>query len=195
MTVYTEWRGQVLLVTLDRPERRNAVDHATLLALREAQAAAAADRARVEQARARLRSAGNSARSDQVAAAEQEVGAARAQLAQAQWKVDQKVQAAPVAALVSDVAYRAGEWVPAGAAIVTLLPPANVKARVSSTDSVLAQFRVASKGGVPMPNIPQMDSVWNDLGQAWVRSTKGSGSMAAAKSFKGAARSIAAKIG
>jgi maltose-binding protein MalE len=46
-----------------------------------------------------------------------------------------------------------------------------------------------------MPNIPQMDSVWSDLGQAWVRSTKGSGSMSAAKSFKGAARSIAAKIG
>jgi arabinogalactan oligomer/maltooligosaccharide transport system substrate-binding protein len=74
-------------------------------------------------------------------------------------------------------------------------PPANIKAKVGSTDTVLAQFRAASKGGVPMPNIPQMDSVWSDLGQAWVRSTKGSGSMAAAKSFKGAARSIAAKIG
>jgi len=47
VTVCSEWRGQVLLVTLDRPERRNAVDHATLIALREAQAAAAADRARV----------------------------------------------------------------------------------------------------------------------------------------------------
>jgi len=74
-------------------------------------------------------------------------------------------------------------------------PPANVKAKVGSTDTVLAQFRKASKGGVPMPNIPQMDSVWSDLGQAWVRSTKGGGSMAAAKSFKGAQRSIAAKIG
>jgi maltose-binding protein MalE len=74
-------------------------------------------------------------------------------------------------------------------------PPANVKAKVGSTDTVLAQFRNASKGGVPMPNIPQMDSVWSDLGQAWVRSTKGSGSMTAAKSFKGAARSVAAKIG
>jgi arabinogalactan oligomer/maltooligosaccharide transport system substrate-binding protein len=72
-------------------------------------------------------------------------------------------------------------------------PPANVKAK--STDPVLAQFSKASKGGVPMPNIPQMNSVWSDLGQAWVRSTKGSGSMAAAKSFKAAARSIAAKIG
>ncbi len=47
MTVRTEWRGQVLLVTLDRPERRNAVDHATLTALRDVQAAAAAGSARV----------------------------------------------------------------------------------------------------------------------------------------------------
>jgi arabinogalactan oligomer / maltooligosaccharide transport system substrate-binding protein len=72
-------------------------------------------------------------------------------------------------------------------------PPANVKA--ASKDPVLAQFSKASKGGVPMPNIPQMNSVWGDLGQAWVRSTKGSGSMAAAKSFKSAARGIASKIG
>jgi maltose-binding protein MalE len=72
-------------------------------------------------------------------------------------------------------------------------PPANTKAK--SNDPVLAQFSAASKGGVPMPNIPQMSSVWGDLGQAWVRSTKGAGSMAALKSFKGAARSIADKIG
>jgi arabinogalactan oligomer/maltooligosaccharide transport system substrate-binding protein len=72
-------------------------------------------------------------------------------------------------------------------------PPANLKAK--SSDPVLAQFSAASKGGVPMPNIPQMNSVWSDLGQAWVRSTKGSGAMAASKSFRAAARSIAAKIG
>jgi arabinogalactan oligomer / maltooligosaccharide transport system substrate-binding protein len=72
-------------------------------------------------------------------------------------------------------------------------PPANVKAK--SNDPVLAQFSAASKGGVPMPNIPQMSSVWGDLGQAWVRSTKGAGAMPAARSFKGAARSIADKIG
>jgi arabinogalactan oligomer/maltooligosaccharide transport system substrate-binding protein len=72
-------------------------------------------------------------------------------------------------------------------------PPANIKAK--SSDPVLAQFSKASKGGVPMPNIPQMSSVWGDLGQAWVRSTKGAGAMTASKSFKAAARSIAAKIG
>jgi arabinogalactan oligomer / maltooligosaccharide transport system substrate-binding protein len=72
-------------------------------------------------------------------------------------------------------------------------PPANIKSK--SNDPVLAQFSAASKGGVPMPNIPQMSSVWGDLGQAWVRSTKGSGAMKATTSFKGAARSIADKIG
>jgi maltose-binding protein MalE len=72
-------------------------------------------------------------------------------------------------------------------------PPANTKAR--SSDPVLAQFSNASKGGVPMPNIPQMASVWTDLGAAWVRSTKGSGAMPAVRSFTGAAKSIADKIG
>jgi maltose-binding protein MalE len=71
--------------------------------------------------------------------------------------------------------------------------PANIKAK--ATDPILAQFGAAGKGGVPMPNIPQMNSVWTDLGAAWVRSTKGSGAMPAVRSFKGAARSIADKIG
>lgn len=36
-TVHLEFQGRVALVTLDRPERRNAVDHATLLDLRRVQ--------------------------------------------------------------------------------------------------------------------------------------------------------------
>src|SRR3954467_10048495 len=72
-------------------------------------------------------------------------------------------------------------------------PPANSGAK--SSDPVLRQFSAASKGGVPMPNIPQMNSVWGDLGQAWVKSTKGSGATPAATSFKTAARAIADKIG
>ncbi len=73
--------------------------------------------------------------------------------------------------------------------------PANTVAGKQVKDPALAQLGAASKGGVPMPNIPQMSSVWADLGQAWVRSTKGPGSMPAARSFRGAARAIAAKIG
>jgi arabinogalactan oligomer/maltooligosaccharide transport system substrate-binding protein len=73
--------------------------------------------------------------------------------------------------------------------------PANLAAGKSFSDPVLAQFGRAGAGGVPMPNIPQMGSVWTDLGQAWVRSTKGAGADKAAASFKAAARAIADKIG
>ena len=73
--------------------------------------------------------------------------------------------------------------------------PANLNAGKQVKDAGLKAFGAASAGGVPMPNIPQMNSVWGDLGAAWVRSTKGSGSIPARRSFLGASRSIAQKIG
>jgi arabinogalactan oligomer / maltooligosaccharide transport system substrate-binding protein len=73
--------------------------------------------------------------------------------------------------------------------------PANVLAGKRVSDPYLAQFGKASKGGVPMPNIPQMNSVWQDLGSAWVKSTKGAGATKASVAFRTASRSIAAKIG
>jgi enoyl-CoA hydratase len=45
--VRVEWRDRVVVVTIDRPERRNAVDHATLLALADAQRQATEGGARV----------------------------------------------------------------------------------------------------------------------------------------------------
>ena len=73
--------------------------------------------------------------------------------------------------------------------------PANTVAGAQVKDKDLRSFGKASVGGVPMPNIPQMASVWQDLGAAWVRSTKGSGAVPARRSFLGASRSIAQKIG
>jgi arabinogalactan oligomer/maltooligosaccharide transport system substrate-binding protein len=73
--------------------------------------------------------------------------------------------------------------------------PANITAGKSVKDPILAQFGKAGAGGVPMPNIPQMSSVWSDLGGAWVKSTKGSGATKARVAFSTAARNIANKIG
>ena len=73
--------------------------------------------------------------------------------------------------------------------------PANTVAGKQVKDPQLKAFGAASIGGIPMPNIPQMNNVWGDLGAAWVRSTKGSGSVPARRSFLGAQRSIAQKIG
>jgi arabinogalactan oligomer/maltooligosaccharide transport system substrate-binding protein len=73
--------------------------------------------------------------------------------------------------------------------------PANTQAGKAVKNTALRQFGAASTGGVPMPNIPQMSSVWSDLGAAWVKSTKGSGATRARVAFATAARNIANKIG
>ena len=73
--------------------------------------------------------------------------------------------------------------------------PANIVAQKGYKDPVQAQFGKASVGGVPMPNIPQMGSVWTDFGQAWVKSTQGAGATKARIAFATAAKNIANKIG
>lgn len=61
--------------------------------------------------------------------------------------------------------------------------PANKAAAARVTNRPLKAFGLAGVGGVPIPNIPQMNSVWGPLGSAWVNSTKGKGATPAAKSF------------
>jgi arabinogalactan oligomer/maltooligosaccharide transport system substrate-binding protein len=72
--------------------------------------------------------------------------------------------------------------------------PANTVAGKQVRDSVLAQFGRAGQGGVPMPNIPQMSSVWEELGGAWLKSTNGTATNAR-PTFSTAARNIRTKIG
>jgi len=72
--------------------------------------------------------------------------------------------------------------------------PANTTAGKQVNNPVLAQFGRAGAGGVPMPNIPQMSSVWEELGGAWLKSTNGTAT-AARPTFTAAARNIRNKIG
>ena len=72
--------------------------------------------------------------------------------------------------------------------------PANTVAGKQVNNPVLAQFGRAGAGGVPMPNIPQMSSVWEELGGAWLKSTNGTAT-AARPTFTAAARNIRNKIG
>jgi arabinogalactan oligomer / maltooligosaccharide transport system substrate-binding protein len=74
-------------------------------------------------------------------------------------------------------------------------PPANLAAAKLVKDPVLAQFSKAGVGGVPLPNIPQMASVWSELGGALVKSTRGAGAVPAKAAFRTASRNIANKIG
>ncbi len=55
--------------------------------------------------------------------------AASAALRQSEWRREQKQQRAPVDAQVADTYFRPGEYVGAGQPVLSLLPPANIKAR------------------------------------------------------------------
>jgi HlyD family secretion protein len=95
----------------------------------DARAARDRDRARVAELDAQLETARSGARPDEIRAAEAEAAAAMQALKQADWRLRQKTVEASVGGTVTDTLFARGEWVPAGAPVVSMLPPANVKVR------------------------------------------------------------------
>jgi HlyD family secretion protein len=83
----------------------------------------------VDELAAQLETARLGGRPDALAAAAADVSAAAAAKAKSDWSVEQKAQAAPRAGLVYDTLYREGEFAAAGAPVVALLPPENLKVR------------------------------------------------------------------
>lgn len=118
--------------------------------------AAARDRdaARVAELQAQLALARQAARPDEIAAAEAERRAAAYELAQSRWREEQTRRAAPVPAIVYDVMYRVGEWVPAGAPVVGLLPDGAVKVRFFVPQSLLASLQVGQRVAVACDGCP-----------------------------------------
>jgi len=110
--------------------------------LDEAASASAQARARVAELSAALRVARLPARADEQAAAVAQVQAASQVLAQSAWREEQKLRRAPLAARVAETYFRVGEWVAAGQPVVSLLPPAGVKARFFVPQSDLGALAV-----------------------------------------------------
>lgn len=116
-------------VALERREQLVETRAVSREAVDEAHATHERNQARVAELEAELETAKLGARADEIEAAEAEVVAARAQLAQAEWRLGELSQLASQAGRVVDTLYRVGEWVTAGAPVISLLPPANVKVR------------------------------------------------------------------
>jgi HlyD family secretion protein len=111
----------------------------------EAQTSRDRDRARVAQLKADLATTQLAARPDEIKAAEAAVEAAKASVAQAAWRLEQKSATAPVSGLVADTYFVKGEWVNAGAPVVSLLPPQNVKLRFFVPESVLGSIHIGQE--------------------------------------------------
>ena len=81
----------------------------------------------VRTAQAELRGARDSARPDDIRAAQSAVDVAQARLAQLQWRVEQATAVAPRDGVIVDIPFSEGEWIEAGAGVVSLLSPESVK--------------------------------------------------------------------
>jgi len=127
---------------LRRSEQLVAKNFISKEKLDEARTAYDSAHARVVQLKADLATARLAAREDEIKAARAAAAAAQATLAQADWKLAQKSATAPVAGLVADTLYAKGEWVAAGAPVVSLLPPRNIKVRFFVPEPQLGALRV-----------------------------------------------------
>jgi HlyD family secretion protein len=110
--------------------------------LDQARSAAERDRGRVGELTAQLEVARLAARSDEITAAEAAVEMARANLRQAAWRLEQRTPVAPRDAQVVDTLFTPGEFVPAGAPVVTLLPRGALKLRVFVPETALAALQI-----------------------------------------------------
>jgi len=78
-------------------------------------------------------------RDGEIRAQRELVESLRAGVAMAQWRIDQRHVASPATGAVADVLARAGETVPAGGPVVSLLPPENVFVRFFVPEPRLAE--------------------------------------------------------
>jgi len=124
-------RAQAALARVDlaRQQELTAKGFVSPARLDEARATLKAADARVAELDSALAAAKLPARPDEREAAYANAGAASAVLAQNAWRVRQKQQLAPADAVVADTFFRAGEYVPAGVPVLSLLPAGAVKAR------------------------------------------------------------------
>jgi HlyD family secretion protein len=74
--------------------------------------------------------------------AQADADTARAVLAQSEWRLAQRSMTAPAGAVVQDTYYTAGEWVPAGKPVLSLLPPENVKLRFFVPEPVVGSLKL-----------------------------------------------------
>jgi HlyD family secretion protein len=136
----------MLALSETKLERRKPLGNAVSREdVEEASAEYERDQARVAELQAELETARLGARADEIEAAEAEVRAARAQLAQAEWRLGELSQAAPKAGRVVDTLYRPGEWVAAGAPVISMLPPDNVKVRFFVPEPQLGAIEVGDE--------------------------------------------------
>jgi HlyD family secretion protein len=93
-------------------------------------------------------------REREIKAQQAAVEAARAAVDMTQWRIDQRHVMAPVGGIVADVLARPGETIPAGGAVVSLLPPDNIFVRFFVPEPRLAEVHIGDRVRLVCDNCP-----------------------------------------
>ncbi|MEQ1888201.1 MAG: HlyD family efflux transporter periplasmic adaptor subunit [Alphaproteobacteria bacterium] len=127
---------------LDRQQKLSKSDASARRRFEEARSVRAMAAAKLGELKAQRNVALLPARDDEIAAAQAAAAASRAQLAEAAWRLDQRRIIARAGGVIEDTLRRTGEFVPAGGAVISLLPPENLKLRFFAPEAQLAQLQV-----------------------------------------------------
>ena len=100
---------------------------------------------KVKELNANLAEAKLGARKHLIFAQEADVEAARAKIKELNWELGQKTLYANKSGLIFDTFYRTGEYVPAGQAVLALLPPQNIRLKFFVPESVVSRIKVGEK--------------------------------------------------
>jgi HlyD family secretion protein len=151
---------------VQRQQQLFAKGFVSAAAIDDAKAQFKRDDAHVKELEAVVATARMPARVDEIRAAEADARAAREVVAQSEWRLAQRAVVASAAGLVHDTYYTVGDWVPAGGPVVSILPPANVKARFYVPERELARLQAGMNvqlacDGCPAPLAAQIDYVSN----------------------------------
>jgi HlyD family secretion protein len=136
-----EARRKLSAEQLERQQSLVAKGFVSAESLDEARTQLARDDAGIAQMKAQLASARLPGRKDERAAAQAQVLASKAALEQSTIRLEQKSQRSPVSGQVQDVFYRTGEWVAPGQAVISILPPENIKVRFFVPETSLGSLR------------------------------------------------------
>ncbi len=120
-----------------------AQSYVSIARLDESRAAKTRDAAQVEVLRQQLSSAqATLGRSAEVRSAEDELAAAHALVEQKRWQVDNKTVLIPASGEITELYYRAGEWVPAGQPVASLLPDDKRRIRFFVPETLLSGLKI-----------------------------------------------------
>lgn len=97
---------------------------------------------RVKQLAATLAEAKLGARKHIISAQEATVEASYAKIRELQWELAQKTVHANKAGMIFDTFYRTGEFVPAGQAVLALLPPQNIRVQFFVPEKILGALKI-----------------------------------------------------